>query len=147
MDSILLGVAQTQVHNGTKERNTPHGIKRYGSFSPDQICISMPLHCWTNCRHNLSVSYSILLHLTSTRPNISWWDTKERNTYQDIKWYSPMPSSLSLPLLCWTILQKEREHKSWHQRSSSLPRTSTLHHRCITMHMLKEPSKTQERTP
>ena len=43
-------------------------------------------------------------------------------------------------------LPKECEHESWHQRSSSFPRTSSLWRRCFTMLFLKESSKTQERT-
>ena len=64
------------------------------------------------------------MYLTSSRPYISWRDTKQRNTYQDIKWNSSMP----FPLLYWTILPKYVSTNHEIKRSSSLSCTSSLHY-------------------
>ena len=131
----------------TKETKTPHDINGYAFFFQTSSCISISLLCRTNCGQYLVVSYGILLCLTSTKPDTSsWWPKSEKyiSKCQETLFfllYMKAASQCLTPFFrsVWALIMTPK--------ILIFSRTSSLHHHYITMPLLKESSKTQERTP
>ena len=116
-------------------------------FFQTSSCISISLLCRTNCGQYLVVSYGILLCLTSTKPDTSsWWPKSEKyiSKCQETLFfllYMKAASQCLTPFFrsVWALIMTPK--------ILIFSRTSSLHHHYITMPLLKESPKTQERTP